>query len=104
MIFNIWDKTDLYCGNNHNEEIKMELTEKRGGLFYTCPFCSNSFSTKDVEKIFSKIEDVICKAARKNELIDIKNLTFKIDACNYKIIENSERIKIQGTNKRSLLK
>lgn len=104
MISNIWDKTDLYCGNNHEQEVKMEIAEKRGALLYTCPFCTNSFSIKDVERIFAEIEKVIFKAEEKNESIDIKNLTFKIDSCNYKILENNDRIKIQGINKRSLLK
>ena len=100
MITNLWGKLDLHCGNGHEE--KMELREKRQGMFYECPCCKNSFSIKDIEKLFDKIEDVINEADENDELLDIKNLEIKIGQCKYKIIENDEQMKVVGVNKKAI--
>lgn len=101
MITNLWGRLDLFCNNGHDES-KMELKEKRAGLFYECPHCSNSFSMMQIEKMLDKIEAIINEANESDELLDIKNLSFKVGECNYKILENEERMKIIGTNKKSI--
>lgn len=100
MITNLWGKLDLYCGNGHEE--KMEMNEKRAGLFYECPCCRNSFSIKDIEKFIDKLEDVMQEADANDEALDIKNVTVKVGQCKYKIAENGERMKVIGVNKKAV--
>lgn len=100
MISNMWGKLDLYCNNGHEE--KMDIKQKTAGLFYECPCCRNSFSIKDIEKMLDKIEDAIQEADLNNEVLDIKNLTIKIGNCHYKIVENGDRMKVFGLNKKAV--
>lgn len=101
MITNLWGKLELYCSNEHCE--KMKLVEKRTGIFYECPVCKNSFSLKDIEKLFDKLEDVEREAELNDELLDVKNMTLKIGYCQYKILENGEKIVVSGVNRKALV-
>lgn len=101
MITNLWGKLELYCGNGHEE--KMELKEKRAGIFYECPVCQNSFSLKDVEKLFEKIEEVETQADLNDEFLDIKNMSLVVGHCRYKILDNGDKVKISGINKKALV-
>lgn len=98
MISNFWGKLDLCCGNEHEEEVIMQLKEKRGDAVYQCPHCKNFFSSKDVEKMLDKIEKIIMEAEEEGEMLDIKNLSFTVGKCKYKILENEKRLKIKGVN------
>lgn len=100
MITNLWGRLDLYCNNGH--ENKMELKEKRAGLFYECPCCQNSFSMKNIEKMLDKIDTIVNEAEKDDEILDIKNLSFKVGDCNYKILENGERMKVVGLNRKAI--
>ena len=101
MISNLWGRLDLCCNNGH-EETKMELKEKRAGLFYECSCCTNSFSMSNIEKMLDKIDAIVNEAEISDEMLDIKNLSFKVGDCNYKIVENEERMKVIGTNKKAI--
>ncbi len=54
--------------------------------------------------MFDKIGDIVIEAERNNEVLDIKNLSFSVGKCNYKVLENGERMKIIGINKGSFVK
>lgn len=101
MITNLWGKMDLYCGNVHEE--KMELKDKPKGMFYECPICKNSFSLKDIEKFFDKIEDIEREADLNDEMMDITNTTIKVGHCQYRIAENDKTMKVVGVNKKAIV-
>ena len=98
MISNSWGRLDLYCGNNHEEEVMMQIREKRGDAIYQCPHCKNFFSSKDVEKMLDKIEKIVSDAEKEGESLDIKNLPFTVGKCKYKVLEDEKRLKIKGVN------
>ena len=104
MISNSWGKLDLCCGNNHEEEVLMQIQTKRGDAVYQCPCCKNFFSSKDVEKMLDKIEKIIMEAEEEGEMLDVKNLSFSVGKCKYKILENEKRMKIRGINSNIFLK
>ena len=105
MITNMWGKMDLYCGNCYPEkEGKMNLQQKPSGVAYTCPFCKNTFSLKDIEKMFDKLGHLMIAAEKEDELLDIKNISFSIGKCSYKVLDHGERLKITGINARSMIK
>lgn len=100
MISNTWGKLDLYCGAGHTE--KMELKQKRAGIFYECPLCKNSFSMNDIEKFLDKLENIQIEAELNDELLDIKNIKLKVGMCRYQILENNDRIKVMGINEKAV--
>ena len=98
MISNMWGKLDLYCGHVHEKEALMQLQTKRGNIIYQCPYCKNYFSGKDIEKMLDKIEKIIMEAEEDGEMINIKNLSFSVGKCKYKILDNETRLKVKGEN------
>lgn len=98
MISNLWGRLDLYCGNNHEEAFLMQIQEKRGDVIYQCPHCKNFFKSKDVEKMLDKIERIIVESEENDEFLDIKNLSFSVGRCKYKILDDGNRLKVKGVN------
>lgn len=103
MIYNVWGKLEMYCGNEHDSSIFMEIEQKRSGITYSCPYCKNHFTIKDIEKMLDKVEAIINDAEEENEVLDIKNLSFRVGECKYKVLENGSKLKITGVNERAIL-
>ena len=102
MISNVWEKLELYCGNGHEEKaVAMEINQKRSGVVYACPCCENFLTVKDVEKMLDRVADVINSADAENEMLDIKNLSFRVGQCDYRVIDNGAKMKVMGNNRKA---
>lgn len=105
MVTGLWNKTEMYC-DMHDSLVKMELTERKGVVFYECLLgksenvkdesllCKNTLSLKDFEKMLDYISNIMCEAVRNNEEPNLKNTEFTIGKIKYKIFEHNDTIKV----------
>lgn len=83
---------EIYCDNNHEEPIKMQIREGQEGLdqFYVCPkyseenrkdkepACINNLSFRDYTEILNVIDKALNESALSGTVLNLKNYKFKV--------------------------
>lgn len=117
MIKNIWNMIEVYCGNNHKEEQKMEIQNGMYQMFYACPkyhienrnpeerACNNRISMDDYEYMVSTISKLLEEAEMNNSSINLKNYKWTKKNIEYVITEHTnDKIKVYMRNKVAIKK
>ena len=115
MIKNLWKIVKVYCGNDHDELVELEIENGMYQLFYACPkykeqnrkenerVCNNRISIDDYHTMINHVSDLIEEAELKNENLNLTNYIWKRKGTTFKIIEHSkEKIAITMLNKTAM--
>lgn len=112
MVKNIWKMIKVYCGNNHDELLELQVENGMYQLFYACPryhienrapgerACNNRISIDDYENMISTVSNLIEEAEMNNQTINLTNYKWTKKNIEFKIFEHTkDSIKIFMKNK-----
>ena len=112
---NLWQDIEVYCGNNHEEKVKLQVQQGPFSLFYACPkyhpenrtdserACPNRINLIDYEAMVLHVDDMLMKASLDNHSENMKNVKWKSKGIEYEIIDHTQdKITIMALNKRSV--
>lgn len=88
----VGDLVEIYCGNNHETPVQMEIREGCEGKdnFYVCPkykpenrveyepACDNNLSFRDYCEILQTVEKLLKESANSDTSINYTNYRFKV--------------------------
>ena len=116
MIKNIWNEIEVFCGNGHNELIKMEIQQGPHSLFYACPkyhpenrgenerACNNRINLVDYEKMIDHISDILIDAELDGRVEYLTGHSWSANGIDFKVVDHSDKIRILMLSKKSLAK
>lgn len=115
MIKGIWTMIEPYCGNGHEEDVKLDITEGPFSLFYSCPkyheanrdegerACANRINLIDYEKMINYITNLILEGSSSGTFVNLKNYKWKKNGIEYEIFEHTDsKIKIKIKSSKAL--
>lgn len=113
-IKNIWKEIEVYCGNGHNELVKMEIQQGPHSLFYACPkyhpenrtkderACANRINLIDYEKMINHISDILIEAEMNDVVENLTGHSWSANGIDFKIISDDDKIRVLMLSKKSL--